>query len=105
LDLWHLRKTKWGQAPVARACNPGYSGGKSGGFWFKASSRQIVQETLSQKNPSQKAGGVAKGVGPEFKPEYHQKKERQNSSSSKSTCLASVNPSSNPSAAKKGKTK
>jgi hypothetical protein len=29
---------------------------------------QIVQETLSQKTPSQKrAGGVAQGVGPEFK--------------------------------------
>jgi hypothetical protein len=29
---------------------------------------QIVRETLSQKNPSQKKGcGVAQGVGPEFK--------------------------------------
>jgi hypothetical protein len=29
---------------------------------------QIVQETLSRKNPTQKrAGGVAQGVGPEFK--------------------------------------
>jgi hypothetical protein len=36
---------------------------------------QIVCETLSQKNPSQKrAGGVAKGVGPEFKPQYYKKK-------------------------------
>jgi hypothetical protein len=33
--------------------------------------RQIVRETLFQKNPSQKkAGGVAQGVGPEFKPQY-----------------------------------
>jgi hypothetical protein len=31
--------------------------------------RQIVCETLSQETPSQKrAGGVAQGVGPEFKP-------------------------------------
>jgi hypothetical protein len=31
--------------------------------------KQVVQETLSQKSPSQKrAGGVAQGVGPEFKP-------------------------------------
>jgi hypothetical protein len=30
---------------------------------------QIVQETLSQKNPSQnRAGGVAQGIDPEFKP-------------------------------------
>jgi hypothetical protein len=31
--------------------------------------RQIVQKTLSRKNPSQRrAGGVAQDVGPEFKP-------------------------------------
>jgi hypothetical protein len=30
---------------------------------------QKVHETLSQKNPSQKrAGGLAQGIGPEFKP-------------------------------------
>jgi hypothetical protein len=34
--------------------------------------RQIVHETLSQKNPSQKrAGGVAQGVGSEVKPQFH----------------------------------
>jgi hypothetical protein len=33
--------------------------------------REIVLKTLSQKNPSQtRAGGVAQGVGPEFKPQY-----------------------------------
>jgi hypothetical protein len=37
---------------------------------------QIVPETLSQKYPTQKrAGGVAQGVGPEFKPQYHKKKK------------------------------
>jgi hypothetical protein len=36
--------------------------------------RQIVCEILSRKNPSQKrAGGVAQGVGPEFKPQNHKK--------------------------------
>jgi hypothetical protein len=34
--------------------------------------RQVVHETLPQKNPSQKrAGGVAQGVGSEFKPQHH----------------------------------
>jgi hypothetical protein len=34
--------------------------------------RQIVHETLSQKNPSQKrAVGVAQGEGPEFKPQFY----------------------------------
>jgi hypothetical protein len=37
---------------------------------------EVVSETLSQQNPSQKrAGGVAQGVGPEFKPQYHKKKK------------------------------
>jgi hypothetical protein len=36
---------------------------------------QIVCETLSRKNPSQKkAGGVAQGEGPEFKSQYQKKK-------------------------------
>jgi hypothetical protein len=36
---------------------------------------QIVCETLSQKkqNHKKRAGGVAQGVGPEFKPQYHNK--------------------------------
>jgi hypothetical protein len=38
---------------------------------------QIVWDTLSRKNPSQKrADGVAQGVGPEFKPQYRIKKRR-----------------------------
>jgi hypothetical protein len=38
--------------------------------------RQIVLETLSQKNPPQKrTGGVAQGEGPEFKPQYQKKKK------------------------------
>jgi hypothetical protein len=36
---------------------------------------QIVCKTLSRKNPSQKrTGGMAQGIGPEFKPQYHKKK-------------------------------
>jgi hypothetical protein len=38
---------------------------------------QIVHEPLSQKKLSQEkkgAGGVAQGIGPEFKPQYHKKK-------------------------------
>jgi hypothetical protein len=50
---------------------------RSGGSQFKASPGQIVHETLSQKYPSLKrAGGVAQGVGPEFKLKYHQKKKK-----------------------------
>jgi hypothetical protein len=41
--------------------------------------RQIVLETLSQKNSSQKkekTGGVVQGVGPEFKLRYCKKKKK-----------------------------
>jgi hypothetical protein len=37
---------------------------------------EIVRETLSQKTLyKNKAGGVAQGEGPEFKPQYHKKKK------------------------------
>jgi hypothetical protein len=39
--------------------------------------RQILRETLTPENPSQKrAGGVAQDVGPEFKPQCHKKKKK-----------------------------
>jgi hypothetical protein len=39
---------------------------------------QIVHETLSQKNPSQKrAGGVAQGIDPEFKLQNAKKKKKR----------------------------
>jgi hypothetical protein len=44
--------------------------------------KQIVSETLSRKNPSQKrAGGVDQGVDPELKPQYHKKKKKEKPSS------------------------
>jgi hypothetical protein len=40
--------------------------------------RQTVQETLSQKNPSQKrAGEVAQGIGSEFKFQHHKNKQKK----------------------------
>jgi hypothetical protein len=42
------------------------------------SQHQIVCETLSRKNPSQKrAGGVAQCLAPEFKPQYCKKKKKK----------------------------
>jgi hypothetical protein len=66
---------------VAHTCNPSYSGGRdqSVGSQLEVSPGQIFHETLSPKYPSQKrAGGVAQGVGPEFKPPLPTKK-KQNS--------------------------
>jgi hypothetical protein len=55
---------------VAHACNPSYSRGRDQEDRVSKSAGQIVCRILSQKNPSQKrAGGMAQGVGPEFKPQ------------------------------------
>jgi hypothetical protein len=64
---------------VAHAYNPSYSGGRhqedrgSKPAWGNSLRDSIL------KNPSQKrAGGMAQGVGPEFKSQYHKKKKRLN---------------------------
>jgi hypothetical protein len=45
---------------------------------FQSQPRQIVLDTLSWKNPSQKrAGQVAQGVDPKFKPQYGKKKKKK----------------------------
>jgi hypothetical protein len=47
--------------------------------FLQITEKDLHLETLYQKHPSQKkrAGGVAQGVGPEFKPQYHQKKKKE----------------------------
>jgi hypothetical protein len=56
---------------LAYTCNPSYSGGRDQEDCGSEPARQIVCKTLSQKNLQQnRAGGVAQGVGPEFKPQY-----------------------------------
>jgi hypothetical protein len=40
--------------------------------------RQIAPKTLPLKNPFQRrAGGVAQGIGPDFKSQYHKKKKKR----------------------------
>jgi hypothetical protein len=46
---------------------------------FEASLGKQFCETLSQKTlHKNRAGGVAQGEGPEFKPQYHKKKKKKN---------------------------
>jgi hypothetical protein len=69
--LINIETKKLSQAPVTHACIPSYSTHRDQEDWSGelSESGQIVCETLSQKNFLQKrAGGVAKGVDPEFKP-------------------------------------
>jgi hypothetical protein len=63
--------------PVAHACNPSYSGGSdqedpsSKPAWASNSGDPILNKTITQK----KAGTVAQGLGPEFKPQYRERKK------------------------------
>jgi hypothetical protein len=58
---------------MAHACDPSYSGGRDLEDWHSkpALGKEFARPYL-EKNPTQKrAGGVAQGVSPEFKPQYH----------------------------------
>jgi hypothetical protein len=67
-----------GWVPVAHACNPSYSGDRDQEDRGSKPAGQTVLKTLCLKNPSQKrAGGVAQGVAPEFKPQYRKKREKE----------------------------
>jgi hypothetical protein len=63
---------------VAHAYNPSYSGSRDQEncglkpAQANSSSRCYLEKKTSQK----RAGGVARGVGPEFKPQYCQKKKK-----------------------------
>jgi hypothetical protein len=60
------------RAPVARSCNPSYSGRPR----YKDSLSKLCWRPYLEKNPSQKrADGMVQGVGPEFKPQYQKKKK------------------------------
>jgi hypothetical protein len=65
-------------APAAHAYNPSYSGGRDqedDGLkpaWANSSRDPILKNSIPKR-----AGGVAQGGGPEFKPQYHRKKGRK----------------------------
>jgi hypothetical protein len=66
---------------VAHACNPSYSGDRdqedcsSKPAWANSFVRFYLKKTLCKK----RAGGVAQGIGPEFKPQHCKKKKKKNS--------------------------
>jgi hypothetical protein len=63
------------QAPGAHVCNPSYSGGRDqedGGS--KTAQANSLRDPSSKKPFTKRAGGVAQGADPEFKPQYHKKK-------------------------------
>jgi hypothetical protein len=61
------------QALAAHAYNPSYSGG-----WFEASPGKLFKRPyLKKAHHKNRAGGVAQGEDPEFKPQYHKKKKKR----------------------------
>jgi hypothetical protein len=63
------------QAPVAHACNPSYSGGRD--QEDRGSKPAWVNSSLDPNSKilnTKRAGGMAQGEGPEFKPQYCKKK-------------------------------
>jgi hypothetical protein len=65
------QKIKYSQVLVAHACILVTQNAEIRRIEVQSQSGQIVHKILSLKNPSQKrVGGVAQGVGSEFKPQY-----------------------------------
>jgi hypothetical protein len=61
---------------VVHACNPSYSGGKDQeDRGLKSTSLQ--DSYLEKTHHKKRAGGVAQGVGPEFKAQYWKKKRKK----------------------------
>jgi hypothetical protein len=65
----------------AHTYNPSYSGGRDQEDQGLKPAQANSSRDPMLKNPSQKrAGGVAQGEGPEFKPQYCQKKKKEKKS-------------------------
>jgi hypothetical protein len=62
------------RVPVAHAYIPSYSGGRD----QEDCSAKPARSYLRKKKKIRIKGGVARGVGPEFKPHYCKKKKKKN---------------------------
>jgi hypothetical protein len=61
---------------MAHACNRSYSGGRDQDFSLMSAQANSSQDPISKKPSTKRAGGVAQGIGPEFKPWYCKKKSK-----------------------------
>jgi hypothetical protein len=61
------------RAPVAHACNPSYIGGRDQeDHGSKPAQANSSWDSISKISNTKRAGRVAQGIGPEFKPQYHE---------------------------------
>jgi hypothetical protein len=62
---------------VVHACNPSYSGGRDQeDRGLKPALANSSRDPVLKNPTQQKAGGVAQGIGQEFKPPYHKTKTK-----------------------------
>jgi hypothetical protein len=97
-DLIYMKyktgKINW--ASVSHAYNPSYTVGRdeedysSNPAWANSS-----QAPISKKSSQKRAGGVAQGVGPEFKSQYHKKRENMKRGSENSSTALNIPDTSN----------
>jgi hypothetical protein len=78
LGIFPCIKFKEIQVLVAQAYNPSYSGGRDQeDYGTKTAYTNNSQDPILKKTHHKKrAGGVAQGIGLEFKPQYSQKKKK-----------------------------
>jgi hypothetical protein len=77
-DFNRYLETAFGQALMAHFYNPSYLGGRDqeDQGLKPAQANSLWDPSLKIPN-TKRAGGVAPGVGPEFKPQYHKKKKKK----------------------------
>jgi hypothetical protein len=62
---------------VAHICNPSYSGGRDQeAQGSKPAQANGLQDPILKKSITKNTGGVAQGVGPEFKPCHYKKQNK-----------------------------
>jgi hypothetical protein len=73
LQKWEmLKKMKFWNEPVAHDCNSSYSGDRNQkDYGSKPSQANSSRDPILKIPMTKRAGGVAPGVGPEFKLQYH----------------------------------
>jgi hypothetical protein len=79
--IFRVGTPKQTEKPVAHACNPSYSGGRDQEDHRSKPARENSSQSPILKNPLPKrAGRVAQGVGPEFKPQYCKQEKNKRAS-------------------------
>jgi hypothetical protein len=62
------------QVSVTLTCNPTHSGGRDKeDHSLKPAQANSSWDSISKKHITVRTGGVAQGIGPAFKPQYHKK--------------------------------